>query len=404
MDEIHEGRAYLNEGGRVLYTGKFAGHQYGTGHGSQFYDPTEANQQCSTVTNPRRCLAGHGSGDLMGDVLEYWFGAYILNEDAGFNPDTENLYDVQGVDEPFDPFSWGFNGTDSAQNQDHSASFISTSGILPESEYPQFESWVSARYDRPGGPFDPHTGDFYMYSQIGDVSYKRLTRTISVPAEGATLSFWTSYNTEAHWDHVLVEAHTPGQDDWTTLPDMNGNTSQDTGESCPAGWRELHPHLDHYQTLIEGPPASCTPNGSTGDPPGEWWAAQGNSGGWHQWEVDLSAYAGGQVEVSIAYVSDWAVQGLGTFIDDIEVSTGEGTTSFEDDGGVDPMDGWQVTGPPPGSAPNPNNFIRTTSTGFPEAAVPATPDTLYFGFGFEGITDVADRNEVMGRAMDFLLE
>ena len=33
---------------------------------------------------------------------------------------------------------------------------------MPVSEFPQFESWVSAKYDRPGGPFDPHTGDYYV--------------------------------------------------------------------------------------------------------------------------------------------------------------------------------------------------------------------------------------------------
>ena len=30
------------------------------------------------------------------------------------------------------------------------------------------------------------------------------------------------YNTEEDWDYVFVEAHTVGQDDWTTLPDANG--------------------------------------------------------------------------------------------------------------------------------------------------------------------------------------
>jgi hypothetical protein len=35
--------------------------------------------------------------------------------------------------------------------------------------------------------------------------------------------------------------------------------------------------------------------------------------------------------------------------------------------------------------------------------VTTTPDTIYFGFGFEGITDAADRNEVLGRAMRHLL-
>ena len=46
--------------------------------------------------------------------------------------------------------------------------------------------------------------------------------------------------------------------------------------------------------------------------------------------------------MSIAYASDWASQGLGVFVDDIIVSTGEGSTSFEDD--AVPLDGWAVTG------------------------------------------------------------
>ena len=33
----------------------------------------------------------------------------------------------------------------------------------------------------------------------------------------------------------------------------------------------------------------------------------------------------------------------------------------------------------------------------------ATTDTLYMGFGLEGITGAENRNEVMGRAIDYLL-
>ena len=190
---------------------------------------------------------------------------------------------------------------------------------------------------------------------------------------------------------MFVEAHEVGQNDWTTLPDINGHTGTDTGQSCPNGWNELHPFIDHYQTLNGD---TCTSTGTTGS----WNAASGNSGGWQQWTVDLAAYAGQQVEISISYTSDWATQGLGTFVDDITTTTGEGATSFETG-----MDGWAVTGPPAGSAPNPNNFIRTTAAGFPEAAVVATPNTLYMGFGFEGITGAAARNTVMGRAMTYLL-
>lgn len=394
MDQILEVRDFLNEGGQVLYTGQYAGSQYTPTVGTQLYDPTEANEPCRTAGGIlERCRALGGSGDFTNDTLQYWLGAYLAISDAGTGED--GLLDVLGVDEPLTGLDWGFGGADSADNQGHSNSFITTSGILDPQQYPQFESWVAGRWDREGGPFEPHTGDNYAYSQLADVSYKRLTRTIDVPAGGADLSFWTSYDTEAEWDFLTVEAHTPGLNDWTTLPDANLHTSQDTGQSCPAGWNELHPQLDYYQTFVDE--TTCDPTGS-GD--GEWNAASGNSGGWQQWTVDLSAYAGGQVEVSIAYISDWATQGLGVFVDDIVVSTGQGTTSFEqgDTGG------WVVSGPPAGSAPNPNNFIITTAAGFPEAAVVATPHSLVNGFGFEGITGADVRAEWMGRALDHLLD
>jgi hypothetical protein len=398
IQELYSIRDYLNEGGKVFYTGKYAGHQYAQGHGNQRYDPF-ANEQCSLPAISPRCRPLGGSGNGVNDVIEYWFGASLINEDAGTNPDTGNLFDVIGINDPLSGTTFGFNGDDSAQNQDHSASFITTSGLLPVADYPQFASTAAAKYDRPGGPFEPHTGDFYVYSGIADITYKRLTRTITVPAGGATMSFWTSFDTEVDWDHVFVEAHTVGQDNWTTLPDLNGHTSQATGESCKeensGGWRTLHPFLDHYQTQTG--PSTCDPTGTTG----AWHAASGSSHGWQQWSVDLSAYAGQQVEVSISYASDWASQGLGVFVDDIEVSTGEGTTSFEDDG--DDMDGWTPSGPPPGSSPNANNFTRTTAAGFPEGAVVATEDTIYMGFGFEGITGASTRNDVMDRVMTYLL-
>jgi hypothetical protein len=231
-----------------------------------------------------------------------------------------------------------------------------------------------------------------MFSQVADVSYKRLTRTISVPAGGGNLSFWTSYDTEPAWDFLMVEAHTPGQDDWTTLPDLNGHTSTDVGDSCEEGWFEIHPFLEHYQG------ANCEPQGTTG----EWNAASGNSAGWQQWEVDLSDWSGGNVEVSISYVSDWAIQGLGVFVDDIVGPGGSGSTSFETD--ANPQDGWTATGPPEGNDPNPNNWVRRTGdeVGYEEGATISAEDSIYLGNGFEGITGAAKRNSLMGKIMGFL--
>jgi zinc carboxypeptidase len=394
MTELFAVRDFVNEGGRVLYAGKYAGQQYTMNLGDQLYDPFD-NAQCTDPAVEPRCRSASGSGNFVGDVLQYMFGAYTLNLNAGVTPEG-GIFDVAGVGDPLAGQDFGFNGADSAQNHEHAGSFITTSGILPPDRYPQFESEVAARYDRAGGPFDPHSGEFYLHSQISDVTYKRVTQTIDVPAGGGNLSFWVSHDTEAAWDHFFVEAHHPGQDDWTTLPDTNGHTTQEPGDSCPAGWGdELHPQLHHYQTVVPGDPdPTCTPTGTTG----EWNAASGSSGGWQQWSIDLADYAGGQVEISLTYASDWSTQGLGVFLDDIAVSTGQGSTDFEAD-----MGGWEVAGAPEGSAPNFNDFHRITGAGFPEAAVVTTADTVFMGFGLEGVTGADTRAAVLGRVVDYLL-
>jgi len=394
-DMILEMRAHLNEGGSLLYTGKFAGAVESGVAGNQYFDPV-ANVRCVSAGGHvnSRCLLFSDKNDF----LQYYLGAFLYNDNAGTGPDGQP-FPIDGVSDPFTGMTWELNGADSANNQDHTASFLTTSSILSETEYPQFASDAPAVWRTgAGGAFEPFDGTKYMYSQRADVSFKRLMRSITVPSGGATLTFRVSYDTEIHWDFVFVEAHTVGQDDWTTLPDANGHTSSDTGDSCPEGWHELHPWLERYQG------ADCSGTGTTGT----WHANSGRSAGWEEWEIDLSDYAGSQVEVSISHASDWAIQGLGAFVDKIEVSTGEGTTSFEDD--ADPMDGWTVPGPPEGSDPNANDWIRTGSVGFEEGAVvsedPANDHdfrTLYFGFGFEGIRGASSRAAVMNKVVNYLL-
>jgi hypothetical protein len=415
MQELLEIRDYANEGGRVLYTGQQAGQQYTTALGTQLYDPFE-NRQCrADPAVEADCLALSGSGNSQGDPIEYTFGAAITTPGGGFDPDTGDPFAISGIDQPLDGLTWERNGADSAQNQATDSSFIATGDFLavtdPAGSFPQFDSWPAAEYESGlSGPFDPHTGDSFMWSDRADEAYKRLARTITVPAGGATLSFWTSYNLELDFDYMIVEAHTVGQDDWTTLPDQNGHTSNDLSNdlACTGGWSNpddeanvLHPFLQHYQTF-DPATGECSSTGTSG----EWNAANGSSSGWQQFEIDLSPYAGEQVEVAISSVSDWGFQQFpGVFIDDVEVSTGEGTTSFEDDGNQ--MDGWTVPGAPQDAegieGPNRNDWFPREGLGIKEGAAVATPDTLYMGFGFEGISDAATRNEIMGRTIDYLL-
>src|SRR5262245_2443823 len=395
IDELLQFRSYMNEGGKVLFAGDSAGQQYTTAAvGNQLYDP-KGEIACNPAppgTDPRRCLPSFGSfggGDTMNDVVQYWLGGYVAVPNDGHVGGV--AFDSTGVDDPFRDLAWGLDDPIFGGNNFRRSSFLATSGVLPVDQFKQFDSWAAARYAKPGGPFDPHTGTQYVYSQIADVSYKRLTREVAVPDAGGSMTFWTSYDTQPQWDHLFVEARTPGGDDWTTLPEANGHTTTSTGQSCPAGWVDLHPQLAHYQTW-DGV-NSCTETGTTG----AWNAASGNSAGWQEWSIDLSAYHGTTVEISIAYASDWASQGIGVFVDDITLPDGT-STSFETG-----LDGWAITGSPEGSAPNVNDFIRTDASGFPVGNAIATPHSLLLGFGLEGVSTEDERKAVMGRALDHLL-
>lgn len=186
------------------------------------------------------------------------------------------------------------------------------------------------------------TGKNFAWSRNSENSYTRLTRTVSVPKAGAALSFWLQRNIESQFDFTFVEARPAGSDNWTTLKDDTGHTSGNPGIACPARLA-LHPFLTHY--LTDKGDGTCRSAGSTG----QWWAATGPSTSWESWGVSLSRFAGMKVEVSITYMSDAVVSLDGVSVDDITVSTGEGTTSFEDDGNT--MDGWAASGPPEGSPP-----------------------------------------------------
>jgi len=275
-NEMLELRAYLNEGGRLLYTGRSAGWQYANAFD---YNPVTTPPFCDNVdqTVDDGCLL------LSDDFLQYWLGAQLFIEDGGTNPSDGEPFPLAGsAGGLFDGLGWTLNGGDSADNHHPNTSrgttqsFLTTSSLHTADEYPQFTSEPLATWQTgTAGAFNPHTGSYYLYSDRADVTYKRLTRTIDLTGVDAgaspELSFFTSYDTEADWDFVFIEAHTLDanpDDDWTTLPDQNGHTSQATGSSCAEGWHtdpddEIHPFLAHYQTW-NGNDVPCDPTGTTG--------------------------------------------------------------------------------------------------------------------------------------------
>ena len=391
-------RDYLNEGGKILATGK--------NHGFEEFFPLNygENGDPSTPCTSGNCLV------LTNDVYEYWFGAYTRTRRGGLGEDG-NALPLIGFDTPYAGYDWTLDGGDSANNQGSSdgtnltgtatAAWTATSDFLPVNEFPQFESWPSADWVSSGGPFEPLTGDFYMASQSDNAAWKRLATTVDLTgASSGSVEINLSYDIESpYWDFLIFEVHTVGQDDWTTL-EVPGLTSQGLADgsggnsSCASGWQEqLHPQIERYQTL--NPDGTCSPTGTTG----EWNAVAGSGNGWETWNLDLSAYAGSEVELVISYVTDWGTLGTGVFIDDTSVIVDGATvreTSFEDD-----LGGWEILGPPEGSAGG-DPWIRTTALIVTWAAI-TTPNTVLHGFGLEGVTSEAERTEIMRRTLEFLL-
>jgi murein tripeptide amidase MpaA len=380
-------RDFINEGGKIIATG--------ADHGFQEFFPLNYGQNGAPdqvcVDN---CLI------LTDDVYQYWFGGSTRIRRGGLDPDG-NVLDVTGSGDEFAGYTFGLDGGDGAANQaGGTASWLVTSSILDENEFPQFASERLAGWAVSGGaPFEPVTGDWQVATDHDDVAYKRLATTVDLTgASSASLDFSTSYRTELDWDFMFVEVHRVGQDDWTTLPDANGHTSQSTGtpgnSSCESGWAaQLHPQMDYYQTL--NPDGTCSPTGNGG----EWHATSGASTGIEQWSIDLSKYAGSEIEVSISYATDWGTGDLGVFLDDASVTV-DGNVVSDESFEIDLGD-WTLIGAPPGSAANPNDWERVGVV-YEVASVVGTEDTVLMGFGFEAIDTQEERNEVMLRALKYL--
>ena len=97
-------------------------------------------------------------------------------------------------------------------------------------------------------------------------------------------------------------------------------------------------------------------------------------------------------------ITDWGTLGLGVWVDDLKLT--DGATVLESNDFETDLGGWTV-GPPPAGTDVPTNGWERRTEEFKEGGVVATDDTVYTGFGFEGINESA-RNEFMKRTLTHL--
>ena len=385
-------RDFLNEGGKLIHAGETAQHSglpgIGDAVGGLYYgrngDPTA---ECVITSVPglfEDCLI------LADDFRQYYLGAFARTELA--NPTS-----VVGIADPIEGFEAALGGpvAGGANPLDEAGVFQPTSDVLPPEQFPQFRSAGAAQYPVAGtSPYSPVEGERYAGALHGDSSYLRLARTVDLrSATSAELRFQLSLDTEPAYDHVIVEAQTVGQDDWTTLPDVNGGTSTDppaecTGESFLVS---MHPFLRHY---IGG--ADCRAPGTTG----RWNSFTGSTDGWKQVAFDLTPYAGREVELAISYVTDPATGGTGVFVDDTRIVIDGAVGSA--DGFEEADSAWSASKPPEGS-PSGQAGWRIGERLVDFYAGTSTPDTLLLGFGLEQLAQDADRVALVDAALDGLL-
>lgn len=373
-------RDYLNEGGKLAYTGETTAY-YGTLAGTiggLYYGLNGAPEEPCAVTESLfdDCLL------YADDFTQYYLGAYTRSSLAAEG--------VEGTAPPVEGLEAEFGGPAATDNPVNEAgAFVVTSNVLPVDEFPQFRSRALAEYVDPSGPFIAVEGDFAAAASHIDDGYQRLGRTFDLTgvtaADAPTFEAQFSWSTEAAYDHVIVEARTVGGDDWTTLPDINGGTTSDLPAECEVGFLlEEHPQLERYITF--GDP--CQPAGSTG----EWNSFTGASDGWTPVAFDLGAYAGAEVELVISYVTDAFTGETGLMVDDTRLVTAAGVSEAE--GFETGLGAWSVLDAPEGSPENTSNFERTRALGGLVAAV-LTPDTVLLGFGLEQLETPTSRANTM---------
>lgn len=187
-----------------------------------------------------------------------------------------------------------------------------------------------------------HSGKYAFWSNKGDESDMTLTRIfdltkVSGPAE---FSYWTWYDLEKGWDYAYLEASTDGQK-WDILKTPSCFNEDKSGNAYGCGY-----------------------TGQSGGGSGAQWVRE---------SVDLSAYAGKQVQLRFEYVTDAALNGEGFLVDDLSLPAVGYSADLETDDG-----GWQGNGFVRQDNILPQTYllrlITTTEAGTTIKAVPVNAD------------------------------
>ncbi len=138
-------------------------------------------------------------------------------------------------------------------------------------------------------PNEPHSGEYFWWSNRGDSSDMTLTRAFDLTGlSRATLEVWLWYDIEEDWDYAYIEVSTDGGQTWDILQGRYTTDSNPNGNS-----------FGHAYTGQSG----------TGDEAPVWVGE----------EIDLTPYVGQEILLRFEYITDDAVNRAGFCVDDIAI-------------------------------------------------------------------------------------
>jgi hypothetical protein len=285
-------------------------------------------------------LAAFGYSETFNEIFDDWTIANYLDDTRENDRYGYDTLDIGTID------SWGYSIEYALQNLWLGGPFEAPGGF--------YSSWLfgspqpyTAHYHRFGGQptlrtaldgdelagTAAHSETYEWYSGMQNWAWRSFYQTFSIPAGGATLNFWTFYEIEGDWDYGYVEVHDLTDDTWTTLPGLNTVNTLSHPQDNPNTPDGFEP-TDYCQPDLDNPPACLSDR---------WNAFTGDSGGWYQESMDLTPFAGHDIELYFRSWQDGAFTLQMMYVDDIEIPEIGFSDDVEagDDGWT--ADGWYVT-------------------------------------------------------------
>jgi hypothetical protein len=164
-----------------------------------------------------------------------------------------------------------------------------------------------------------YSGTYEWYSDAEAWAWRSFYQTFTIPATGATLNFMTYFEIEDDWDYGYVEVYDRDTGEWYTL-DAAGTVNY------------VAYSQDNPNTPDEREPTAY-------EAAGRWHAFTGYSGGWVPVSMDLTPFAGHDIDLYFTTWQDGAFTLQMMYVDDIGIPE----IGFSDDVEAG-EDGWTSTG------------------------------------------------------------